>query len=132
MRIACTNCAAVYELPPERVRPGRSVKCARCGTVWLPAGAAEPPPEIVAAPEPPPEPEPEPPIVETVPERGPEPPPEPEPHPVRPPSRLPVLLGWAVTVLLLVALGWAAVTYRGAVMAAWPPSERAYRALHLA
>lgn len=46
-------------------------------------------------------------------------------------SNRPALIGWALSLLLLVALAWAAVTWRAQVMAAWPPSQRVYAALGL-
>ena len=131
MRIVCPSCTAAYDVPDERLAPGRTVKCARCGTGWAPLAAlAEPPP-----PEPEPEPEPEPaPVIE--------PPAEP-PAPVeRPPVERPVVsaqpaprtavLGWALSVAVLLGLGWSAYHWRADIMRAWPPSERAFAALGLA
>jgi predicted Zn finger-like uncharacterized protein len=48
-----------------------------------------------------------------------------------PPKSRVALLGWALSVILLAAIAWAAVSYRAQVMAAWPPSERVYGALGL-
>lgn len=48
-----------------------------------------------------------------------------------PPSRRGALIGWALTVALLAAFAWSAVSFRAHVMAAWPPSERVYGALGL-
>lgn len=42
-----------------------------------------------------------------------------------------VWVGWALTIVVLVGLVWAAVAWRGAVMAGWPPSARVYGALGL-
>jgi hypothetical protein len=42
-----------------------------------------------------------------------------------------VVASWALTVLVLISLGWGAVHWRDDVMNAWPPSERAYAALGL-
>jgi predicted Zn finger-like uncharacterized protein len=36
MRIACPSCAAEYEVPASRLKPGKLVRCARCGSKWLP------------------------------------------------------------------------------------------------
>lgn len=46
--------------------------------------------------------------------------------------RAAALTGWAVSLVLLAALGWGSVRWRGDVMRAWPPSERLYAALGLA
>jgi predicted Zn finger-like uncharacterized protein len=46
MRIACPSCAAEYEVPAARLKPGKQVRCARCRSNWLPdldAGNAAPP-----------------------------------------------------------------------------------------
>ena len=56
MRIACLRCNAAYDVPPERVPPGRAVRCARCGESWTPVPA---PAAVVEDPDPEPEPEPE-------------------------------------------------------------------------
>lgn len=58
MLIICPSCAAEYEVPVSRLRPGKMVRCVRCGGEWLPpleteaedpgasiADAAEPPHE---------------------------------------------------------------------------------------
>jgi hypothetical protein len=51
-----------------------------------------------------------------------------------PPERSPagVVAGWLATAAVLAALAWGAYTYRGQVMAAWPPSTRVYAGLGLA
>ena len=134
MRIACTSCNAVYDLPPERVTPGRGVKCARCATVWVPVALEDARPEFQPEPEPRPAPDPT-------------PPPAPAPEPVIEPVAAraaaadpagPVqgqglaLVGWLLTFVVLAGLGWAAVTFRAGLIEAWPPVERAYRVLGLA
>ncbi len=144
MRIACDECNAAYELPPERVRPGRAVRCARCGCVWVPVAREDAAPEIQ-------------PVAEVVPVRAPEPTvvvaplaaepvavpvmvpdvevvapvPEPRTEVAAPASRRGAALGWVLTVAVLAALGWAAVTCRAGVVAAWPPAERGYALLGL-
>ncbi len=40
-------------------------------------------------------------------------------------------IGWALTIIVLIGLAGAAVAWRGAVMAGWPPSARVYGALGL-
>ncbi len=42
MRIDCPTCSAAYDVPPERVPPGRTVKCARCGESWTPVADTVP------------------------------------------------------------------------------------------
>jgi predicted Zn finger-like uncharacterized protein len=62
MKIVCPSCAATYEVPEAVVAAKRSVRCARCGNNWVPAGdpvAAGPAPGVTpdaVAPAPPPEP----------------------------------------------------------------------------
>ncbi len=48
-----------------------------------------------------------------------------------PPSPVAALIGWVLTLILLAALGWTAVSQRGRIMQAWPPSTRAYTAIGL-
>ncbi len=43
-----------------------------------------------------------------------------------------VRLAWAASVLVIVLIGWAAFTWRGDIIQAWPPSERLYAVLGLA
>lgn len=135
MRITCPNCAAVYDVPAERLAGGRTVRCARCGSGWMPPADEsdlEPPapavPPEVAAPE--------------LPEDAPPSPPEPEPAPVpaadsrkrrflagRFPA--PVLLAWIGSLVLLGVLIWAMIAWRSDVIRIWPPSERLYSVLRL-
>ena len=129
MRIVCPSCAAAYDVPDDRLVPGRAVRCAGCGAGWTPRPlqAAVPVPVPV-------EEEPEPAIL---PEAADEPSP-PDPHPVSlsvPPAgrRLSgsVAAGWVATVLIVGGVAWAGVTRRDSVMQAWPPTERLYSALGL-
>lgn len=46
LRITCPSCDASYEVQATALRPGRKVKCARCGESWIPAPPAPPRPEI--------------------------------------------------------------------------------------
>lgn len=149
MQIECSRCAARYEVADKLIGPaGKSVRCAKCGNVWLvrkpePAATAEP----VAWPE--------------LPQRTagqaaadsaedpslaeyrsakeetakagfakfPEAPPE-EPLP-RGRFGVAAAVGWVVTVLTISAAAWVGYAHRDAVMEAWPPSERVYLALGL-
>jgi hypothetical protein len=44
---------------------------------------------------------------------------------------VPLVVAWALTIALVGAGGWGAYEYRGKVIQAWPPSQRAYAALGL-
>ncbi len=63
----------------------------------------------------------------------PAPPPPPPPLVEAAPARTStgVWVGWVVTFIVLASAAYAAVHYRAAVMAAWPPSEWVYTALGL-
>lgn len=129
MRIVCPSCDAIYDVPLDRLAPGRGVRCAKCGTVWQPVPTPDPDPPLLQ-PEPPalaaaPLPELE--FPQTTP-----PPPEP-PHPTPAPRRSPpaLLAAWLVSVAILFAAGSASIAYRTPIMHAWPPSIRAYAALGL-
>jgi predicted Zn finger-like uncharacterized protein len=164
MRIACASCNAAYDVPSERVPPGKGVKCARCGTIWVPvereesasredsaslvpiaeAHEATPQPSSPNAPVPGlagPEL-----LLPVLPLSAPEalrtelransPAPErvlSEPllseHKERPARA--ALLAWAASVLVLLALCWAALHYRGAIVGAWPNAARAYTLIGL-
>jgi hypothetical protein len=139
---------------------GRAVRCARCGSDWVPAtvapatsvdaaispriegpAAAEVPSPAVA----PPEVEPSPPL---------EPSQSTPPtdgadarrsvmtvgrsamarlaaHPALPRSSTALRLAWAASIVLLLLFLAAAYAWRGQIVAAWPPSARAYAALGL-
>lgn len=146
MRIVCPNCQATYDVPDMLVAGGKAVRCVRCVTEWTPAPAAAPPPE--ASPEPPqpapgPDPEPaaDPPLhaeprlaayrprsVDSADDARP-PPRDDEIDLV--PRRRTILIAWAISILILALLAWAAFAFRGVVMGAWPPSTRLYAMLGL-
>ena len=119
MRIACSSCNAAYDVPPERVPPGKGVKCARCGTIWVPVERVDARPVFE-------------PVAEIAPAAIAEPLPivlEPAGGTAQPAARrsaVPAMLAWLLTIILLAALGWAAVTYRAGVIQAWPNAARAY------
>ena len=50
MRIACPSCAAEYDVPASHLKPGKLVRCARCGNDWLPVPEDAPPPPDHAEP----------------------------------------------------------------------------------
>jgi predicted Zn finger-like uncharacterized protein len=152
MRIVCPACDATYDVPDALLAGGtRKVRCARCGTEWLPSPAA-PRGEIEFEPEPTfdsvPDPSPEPPAGWAPPNADPRGRHEPRLRPLRsrpepraaepqsleePPPRAgaAAIVAWVLSLLLLAAAAGAAVTWRTQVMAAWPPSERLYSAVGL-
>jgi predicted Zn finger-like uncharacterized protein len=121
MRIACPDCAAEYDVPDHLlVGNPRAMRCARCGRVWTPAPLPE-------APLPPPEPEPTA-AAEPQPEPPPGPPPAPPPASVRGTG---LLVAWLVTAAIIIGAVVGVVTRRDDLVRAWPPAERAYRAVGL-
>ena len=119
MRLVCPSCSVAYEVPDSLVPAGRVVRCARCAGEWTPVAVQE-----IAAEEP-----------------------EQAPPPVaREPGPLPALTAmdrltahpamsrpdrmlqaaWGLSVVLIVVAIGAGYVWRGAVMHAWPPSERMY------
>lgn len=124
MRIACPDCAAEYDVPDHLlVGNPRAMRCARCGRVWTPAALPE---EAL----PPPEQEPEP---EAAAESQPEPPPAPA-APAPAPAvvrRTGLLVAWLVTAAVIIGAVVGVVTRRDDLVRAWPPAERAYRAVGL-
>jgi predicted Zn finger-like uncharacterized protein len=158
MLIECPRCRARYQVAEGLIGPaGKSVRCAKCGNVWLARGIEAP--------------------TDDAPLQWPETPGRPgrsdsgeapSPDAAAPPAaedpalaefraaqdeakagfaRFPeapasgapprrgmataAVIGWVATFLVLGAAGWGAYTYREAVMQAWPPSERVYLALGL-
>ena len=125
MKITCPSCAAEYNVP-DGLAAGRIVRCAKCATEWAPvappAVVFEPPPP--AEPVPPPEVPPPPPTIDRL-ERPVVPPPAPATR------RLPLLLAWAGSLLIVVMAVAAAIVFRAPISHAWPPSQRVYGALGL-
>jgi predicted Zn finger-like uncharacterized protein len=148
MRIVCPSCSAEYEVPESRVTVGRTVRCARCGSDWVPVTAT---PSATADAETPPKAEvplgvPAPPELEAF------APLEPAradnnearrslvtvsrsamarlaAHPALPRSSTALRLAWAGTIVLLLVLLAGAFAWRSQIVAAWPPSARAYAVL---
>jgi predicted Zn finger-like uncharacterized protein len=120
MRIACPSCAATYEVPASRLRPGKLVRCARCANDWLPVQQAEPavPPSTSADP-----------ATAVVPATA-----APLPAmtamdrlaaaPASPPARVGLIGAWVLTLIVLAAAVVAIVGWRQVVVRAWPPSAR--------
>ena len=152
MRIVCPDCAATYDVPDNRLVPGRPVRCAQCSREWHPAqepdlAAAraeqvEPaewagPPATTATTQ----------LATAVIERpetsaagmnrvhvegfGAVSEPVPETASPTRAAAASARYAWAGSLLLLVVLAWAAYTWRSPIMQAWPPSERVYAALGL-
>jgi len=122
MRITCPSCSAAYDVPDSLVPAGRIVRCARCGGEWTPVARSAVMAEAPA-------------LEQTF-------PPAAEPatrstarqsamdrlvaHPARTPSRLPLSLAWAASVMVLAVAVWVAFAWRADIAAAWPPSGRVY------
>lgn len=120
MRIVCPSCDAAYELPASRLKPGRMVRCARCGSDWVPEAEQEAVAEE-APPEPGPAPEPDD-FGEELPEitamdRL-------AASPARPPLRAGLIAAWVLTFVVLAGAAAATFGWRNAVVQAWPPSGR--------
>ena len=122
MQIVCPACDAHYEVPDERLAPGKRVKCARCGEGWTPiapAPAAKPEPAVART------------IFDAEPTTQP-------PAgffaatPLTTPQARPragaglVWAGWAATLVILIACVFAAHQFRPQIEHAWPPSARLY------
>lgn len=156
MRIVCPSCAAAYEVPVERLGPGRAVQCSACKAGWTPrplltgtarVSDADGTPNVVtdaiadvrpdATPDAGPGAVP-PPMALSIAPPAIDPDTKPVPHPTvaaRPASDLAypriapvVLAGWLATVLIIGGALWMGFARRDGVMEAWPPSERVYKA----
>jgi predicted Zn finger-like uncharacterized protein len=143
MRVQCPNCAIGYEVPDHLLVGRKALRCARCGTEWMPEIEAPTPAEAMPVPPAQVHPAPPPRFTEPAPslhdsheERA-----EREPitamerlaRPVEPPRRTPwVGIAWVASLLIIGAAAWGAVNWRTDVMHAWPPSARAYAAVGLA
>ncbi|GIX10782.1 zinc-ribbon domain-containing protein [Elioraea sp.] len=139
-RIACPSCGARYDVAAGMIGPaGKSVRCARCGHVWLARAEGEVPAEPPAQwPEPPP------PRVRDVTEEepprrraAPSPPPPPAEQTVAAPPEprarhgSGAAIAWALTLLVVGAAAYGALAYPQMVIEAWPASARLYAALGL-
>jgi predicted Zn finger-like uncharacterized protein len=123
MRIVCPACETAYDVPDTVLAPGRTLRCARCRSEWVPV--AMPAEEAVAAPEP-----------GALPDQQAAPADRVPPSIVRVASssdtdrpagpRVTVIAGWLVSLLLLGGMGYAAVVWRQPIAHAWPPAGRAY------
>jgi len=142
MILTCPQCTTRYQTDASLFAPpGRKVKCAKCGHVWL---QAAPPPEPVldaAIEESPPPPEPE---TEQEPQREAFAPSAYVPtqdaydertEDVRPRgswlARVGIVVGWLVLAGIVLVIGWATATYRQQIATLWPQSATLYKALGL-
>ncbi len=116
MQIACPSCAAEYDVPDARAKPGRKARCSRCGTEWTLSAAAEPEPVPVSdAAEPEPAPLPSPAITamdRLAAARS------------HPPRSAALVAAWLLTLLLLAGGAASAIIWRAGIARAWPPSGR--------
>ena len=125
MRIDCPSCGAAYQVPETafQAAASRAVRCVRCSHVWTPEPPRQVSPQAAMDPVVTPLPPPRPAAVDITP-------------PYHPPvarrrANLLVPVLWLLTVLLLGGAVTAAILEREKVIAAWPPSERAYALLGL-
>jgi predicted Zn finger-like uncharacterized protein len=143
MILTCPECATRYQTDASKFPPqGRSVRCAKCGHVWH---QSAPQPEVEEE------------AISAVPPPAPEAPvyerPEPaashyeeaRPTPFTPLkpesdrsdmlpgiiSRLGLAVGWVALIAVILAIGWAVLTYRQQIAAAWPQSASLYAGLGL-
>lgn len=126
MLLACPTCSTAYEVPEERLKPGRKVRCAQCRTQWVP---------VALAPTDDPEP--------TDDQRSSD---APTRDQMSPPLRhvsamdrlaavtrhrqsdLALPVAWAASVIALLALATAAYLERDPVVRLWPATARLYAA----
>jgi predicted Zn finger-like uncharacterized protein len=128
MRIVCPSCSAAYDVPDSLLTAGRSVRCARCGGDWTPVEAVGPEPE---PPSPPPMPVATAPMAEVAVVARPSAMERLAAHAALPPPSTRLRLAWVGSLLLLALLIGGAFAWRGRIVAAWPPSARAYAAFGL-
>jgi predicted Zn finger-like uncharacterized protein len=126
MHIVCPSCSAAYDVPEARLRPGRVVRCTRCGKEWSPV----PEKDKIDFPEPagghgishrPP---PLPPTGPTAMDRL-------ASQPRAPANGAGLRVAWLSSIAAVLALILALILAREPIMHAWPPSERLYNALGL-
>lgn len=140
MILTCPQCSTRYQADAAKFQPsGRNVRCAKCGHLWH---QDAPPTEVDIASD-----------IAVI-DDGP-PPAQPEPMPPRPaafspnptisrdtvrmvtppekPSRLPKQLataaGWVGLIVLILLVGWTAMTFRQQIATVWPQSASLYAAL---
>jgi predicted Zn finger-like uncharacterized protein len=126
MQIVCPSCSAAYEVPASRLRPGKLVRCARCGKDWLPDPEIEDAAVGLDAAEPP--------VADAVSE-GPAPLPDVTAmdrlaaSPASRPWRTSLIGAWLVTFIVLAGAVAAVVSWRDTVIRVWPPGGRLLAAI---
>jgi predicted Zn finger-like uncharacterized protein len=144
MILTCPECATRYQTDAAKFPSGgRSVRCAKCGHVWHQAPPQPEPDEETFVPEP----APAAPVYERVETpfvteepsyREPLPSritPDPDPYVEKPAMapgvtrRLGLVIGWALFITVVLAIGWAGLTFRQEIAAAWPQSASLYNGI---
>jgi predicted Zn finger-like uncharacterized protein len=149
MILTCPQCETRYQADASKfAAPGRKVRCAKCGHVWLQEAPAPDiefedvtPPEPVVTPAPQPiappqdiaEPEPQraafaptesiaiPAAVPVIEKR--------KAAPSRAPRKIGMIAGWVGLVIVILVIGWSALTYRQQIATVWPQASSLYAAL---
>ncbi|HEX4368717.1 MAG TPA: zinc-ribbon domain-containing protein [Rhodopila sp.] len=114
MRITCPSCGTGYDVPETRLTPHKLVRCVRCKSEWVPAHPeqdAEPAPAEQAPFEA--HIDPLPPV--TAMDRL-------AASPAAAPSSPGLLAAWVLTLVLLVGMLAATVTWRSTIIRVWPQS----------
>ena len=144
MRTVCPSCQAAYDVPESVLAARRTLRCARCATEFTALADGPAAVSVLAPPR-------------AVEELSPAAPPAakafqpaaPEPVGRRPGdavylatppassralAQMPpaIMAGWAASVIVLIAMGWAFVAWRASIMQTWPPSTHLYALLRLA
>lgn len=129
MILTCPACATRYQADEAKFPPsGRQVRCAKCGQVWHQPGP-EAATESDTAPAPPPPRAAEP----SVSRAGAFAPtvavPEEQSEPLAKGAMLAVVAGWIGLIVLIAAIGYAAMRYRQEIAVIWPQSAGVYSAM---
>ncbi len=133
MRTVCPSCQAAYDVPEAVLASGRTLRCVRCGGDFTPESPAAPATSVVS-----------PGLVDPAPAFAPAAAP-PAPSPAERlvlPDALPepdawsgkrpaVVAGWVASLIVLAAMGWGFVAWRGSIERVWPASGRVYSVLGL-